>query len=151
MAIDANTLCKFSQGLVGDGASEVELRAASSRAYYAAYHSLLWLGDLLPPSSSFDPRSMHIGHRELRRRISEWKTDTVHPGLAALGVVKNHVSLALETSRKFREACDYQLDEQISFNEARAQVERARRILRHATQFREIVYPENDSESGVGS
>jgi len=150
VAVDATQLCKFSQTLVEPGATEVELRAASSRAYYAAYHSLLWLGALLPPSDSYDDRSRHIGHRELKRRISEWKTEGLHDGLASLKVVKQQVALALESARKFREACDYQLDESVSFNEANAQVERARRILRHAQQFRDIVYPE-PAESDVSA
>lgn len=152
MAIDCSDLCKFSQRLAVSGASEVELRAAGSRAYYSAYHSLLWLGSLLPPSQKYDERSHHIGHRELQRRISDWNTAGVHPDLAALKVVKQQVAFALESARKFREACDYQLEEGVSYNEASSQIERARRVLRHAKQFYETVYPgSGETESGAAA
>lgn len=149
MPTDSSALCKFSQNLVGESASEVELRAAGSRAYYAAYHSLLWLGEKLPPSKSHNDAMHHIGHRELQRRIVEWNTAGVHPGLARLTVLKQQISFALESARKFREACDYQLDESISYNEARAQVERARKVLRHAKQLHEVVHPDADENSNA--
>ena len=148
MAIDAGDLSRFSQGLLGPDATEVELRAASSRAYYAAYHGLLWLADLLPPSEQCDERSRHIGHRELGRRISEWKTESLNPRLGGLKVVKKDVCIALEASRVFRETCDYRLDRQITFTQARAQVERARRILRHVEQFRAAVVAETELRVG---
>lgn len=142
MPIDSADLCSFSKSMLLEGASEVQVRAAGSRAYYAAYHSLLWLGERLPPSVKCDPKSMHVGHRELQRRISEWRVEGVHTDLANLKVVKTQVSLALESARKFREVCDYELSDLISRNEANAQIERARRILRHAKQFHETVHPE---------
>ncbi|MCC4613681.1 hypothetical protein LL963_16540 [Xanthomonas campestris pv. esculenti] len=135
MAIEPTDLCDFARRYADSESDEAELRAASSRAYYAAFHALLPLAEMLPSSQRCDPRAQHIGHRELQRRLQEWRTDGVHSCLEKLKVTKNRIVLALEATRNYREVVDYELDDSVSLNETKAQVERARMILRHAEQI----------------
>ncbi|USJ00840.1 hypothetical protein MUG10_00830 [Xanthomonas prunicola] len=135
MAIEATDLCEFAKKYADSTSNEAELRAASSRAYYSAFHALLPLAEMLPSSEYCDPHAQHIGHRELQRRIKEWRTDGVHSDLARLKVTKNQIVLALEAARNYREVVDYQLEDSVSLNETKAQVQRARLILRQAEQI----------------
>ncbi|WP_267105262.1 hypothetical protein [Xanthomonas sacchari] len=135
MPIEAKDLRDFAKKFAVSESNEAELRAASSRAYYAAFHALLPLAELLPASDRCDPGAHHVGHRELQRRIQEWRTQDVHPGLAQLTATKRQIVLALEAARSYREIVDYQLRDVVSLNETIAQVERVRRILRQANQI----------------
>ncbi len=143
MPIDPQHLRDFAKDIAFSSAStEVQLRAAGSRAYYAAFHALLPFAERLPKSTlelkheaAGKKGKGHIGHTELQCRIEEWKTGDLHPGFAQMKGTKGALVQALEAARANRELADYRLSDSFTRNEAEAQYYRVQKILRHALQI----------------
>lgn len=138
MAIGAKDLRDFAKASCHENADEVTLRASASRAYYAAYHALLPFVELLPVSSKGDPSATNVGHREMLRRLSEWRVYCVHPKLDDLSSTKGRLVLAMRALRETREMADYQLTTNMSRNEVCQQVERCRQVLSASLQIQTI-------------
>lgn len=139
MPIDAKDLRGFAKRVCTQEADEVTLRAAASRAYYSAYHALLPFAERLPVSDSGDVFLAHLGHRELTRRIKEWRTAAIHPKLQGMKVTSGQLVMALNTMRQMREVADYRLMSTVSFNEVNQQIERARLVHSMALQIETLV------------
>jgi len=138
MPINAKDLREFAKQNCGSSADEATLRASASRAYYAAYHALLPFVECLPVSDAGDPRATTVGHREMLRRLREWRTSSMHPKLAGMGATKAQLVLAMRALRETREVADYHIDGNMSRNEVVQQVERCRKVLGWAIQIQQI-------------
>lgn len=135
MPVSPRDLRDCAKELANDGKTEAMLRASISRAYYAAYHALLPFAEKLPCSDGGDRGATHVGHREMGRRINEWKVSGISSRLAGMGATKTQLCAALNTARRMREYADYRLADPVSANEAAAQLDRVRKILTVATQI----------------
>ncbi|MBU8978256.1 hypothetical protein JI752_019085 [Lysobacter sp. MMG2] len=119
---------------VGDS-DEVQLRASVSRAYYAAFHSVLPLVQQFPRSKTCPKEVGHVTHKELTSRLNEWQTDSVHPKLARMTTTRNTLLNAIELARAARVKADYMLGTDVDLAQAIAQVNRARRIIQAMAQI----------------
>ena len=135
MAISEPDLIEFSAKLAKAGATEVELRAAISRAYYAAFHVLVPFVDKLPRSRICPPDLDRMSHRELRERLAEWRTDNISPRLKSMTATKSILRRAVEVACNARVVADYRMGNEVSLAEAQTQVERVKAILRQAKQI----------------
>jgi uncharacterized protein (UPF0332 family) len=135
MPISPRELRDCAKELAGVGCSEAKLRASISRAYYAAYHALLPFVERLPCSRTGDATAAHVGHREMFRRIQEWRVSSVCSKLNTWSRSKSQLAHALSSARKMRELADYRLVEPLSANEAEVQLERVRKILQLVSQI----------------
>jgi uncharacterized protein (UPF0332 family) len=135
MAISEQDLVEFAVNMAKAGASEAELRAAISRAYYAAFHALVPFASKLP-KSRVCPRDLNrVNHRELKERLAEWRTDDVSSRLRAMTATKSTLSRAVEAACNARVMADYRMGIEVSLAEAQTQIERVKRILRQAKQI----------------
>lgn len=139
MAISAMDLQRFARGNCGPDADETTLRAAASRSYYGAFHSLLPFVELLPISDRGDRTARTVGHREMLRRIEEWHTGGVHPKLSSMTSSRAQLVMAMRAMRETRETSDYLLGGSMSRNEVVQQVERGRRVQTIALQIQAIM------------
>lgn len=135
MAISEQDLIEFSAKSAKAGATEVELRAAISRAYYAAFHTLVPFVDKLPRSRNCPPDLDRMSHRELRDRLAEWRTDNISPQLKSMTVTKSTLRRAVEVACNARVVADYRMGNEVSLAEAQTQVERVKGILRQVQQI----------------
>ncbi len=135
MAITEQDLIDFASSAAKAGASETELRAAISRAYYAAFHALVPFANKLP-RSRVCPRDLNrVNHSELRERLTEWRTDDVSPQLKSMTATKSTLWRAVEAACNTRVMADYRMGNEVGLAEAQTQVERVKRILRQAKQI----------------
>lgn len=111
MAVTPRELLEAADALEQRG-SEVDLRNAASRAYYAAYHQCRKLPQLPPAPGS---GSMH-----------KWVVDTLTASqdnkLKSLGYI-------LEQCRKLRIAADYDIDAKFPSDQTHTAVAQCRKIL----------------------
>jgi hypothetical protein len=148
MPVTSVELRDYAERLARSSTDEVELRSSVSRAYYAAFHALLPLVSRLPKSAKSRSGALHITHEDFASRLSEWKTDAVHPALSRLKVTAGQVTRAMDANRAMRVAADYKLSTTIGPADARAQVERTRHILRAVNQFELAMAPPSASAEG---
>ena len=142
MPISSVNLKDFAAQLAVAGSDETQLRASVSRAYYSSFHALLPFVSDLPRSAACPSNVHHITHEEMSCRIGEWKTDSIHLGLAKLTSTKGRVLRALDSSRALRVKADYRLGGDLTLGEAQSQVERARQLLRAVDQIQLVISPE---------
>lgn len=137
MAISRNELIDYAEQHAGLECSEVVLRSSVSRAYYAAFHALLPLVELLPPSSK--SRGSNVTHAEVTERISEWRVSDVCPQLGDYREIKGRALRAMETARAKRVIADYRLGHTVSAQECAAQLVRVQQIVRSADALLDVV------------
>lgn len=130
MAISPTDLIDFASNAAKAGAPEAQLRAAISRAYYAAFHTLAPFADKLPRSRNCPNDLNRMSHRELKERLLEWNTDGINPRLKAMTVTKSKLSRAFNAACNARVVADYRIGNEITLADAQTQVERAREITR---------------------
>lgn len=132
MAIVEDDLITFAAETAKAGASEVALRAAVSRAYYAAFHALAPFADQLPRSKKCPTSLQRMSHTELRERLAEWDTDGICPGLKQMTGTKGVLRRAMEVAYTARVVADYRIGNEMPLAEAQTQVARVKQILRAA-------------------
>lgn len=151
MAVSEQDLVDFASNTAKAGASETELRAAISRAYYAAFHALVPFAGKLPKSRVCPPGLDHVNHRELRERLTEWRTDAVSPRLKSMIATKSTLSRAVEAACNARVIADYRMGNEVDLAEAQTQVERVKRILRQVKQIQAEIDRDKLDDSAVDS
>ncbi|MBN5075228.1 hypothetical protein JY427_06210 [Stenotrophomonas maltophilia] len=139
MPINAMDLQRFAKANCGPDMDETTLRAAASRAYYGAYHALLPFVEQLPVSDRGDSSARHIGHREMLRRIQEWRTASIHPRLTSMGNSKAQLVMAMRTMRETREAADYLLDDSLNRKDVIQQIARGAKVQSIALQVHDLI------------
>lgn len=144
MPINAMDLQRFAKANCGPEMDETTLRAAASRAYYGAYHALLPFVEQLPISDRGDHSARNIGHREMLRRIQEWRTSNVHPRLGSMSSSRAQLVLAMRTMRETREAADYLLSGNLSRNEVVQQIARGAKVQSIALQIHDLIASSGD-------
>lgn len=130
MPITPETLKEFGIKFAVAESDEVELRAAISRAYYAAFHTCLPFVSQLPESAKFPKNAKHVTHQEMSDRLREWKTAGLHPKLASMAAQKGALWRTIDAARDVRIKADYRLDDQLLLADAQTQIERVKQILR---------------------
>lgn len=135
MAISVLDLKQFAKDRTTGQHSETEVRAAISRAYYAAFHAALPFVEKLPRSKGCPKKQKHISHQELTDRLNEWNTSSVHPKLAQMTATRNKLLNAIETSRSDRVKADYRISQNCAVADLQAQLERVGRIVQLLVQI----------------
>lgn len=134
MPINADDLAAFASSRAAqekasaNSVPEVELRAAVSRAYYAAFHLVLPLVDRMPPSRNCPRNSTYTSHEELTQRLHEWRTEGVHPRLARLTTTRNQLVNTIQAARAARVKADYRLQANCDGGEVVMQLSRWQRV-----------------------
>lgn len=137
MSISRNELIEYAKQHAGMECSEVVLRSSVSRAYYAAFHALLPLVELLPPSAK--SYGVKMTHSEVTERLSEWKVAEVCPQLGGYREIKGRALRAMETARAKRVIADYRLGHTVNAEECAAQLVRVQQIVRAADTLIDVV------------
>lgn len=135
MAISEQDLVDFASNAAKSGASETELRAAISRAYYAAFHSLVPFASRLPKSRVCPSDLSRMNHRELKERLIEWRTDEISTRLKSMVSIKSTLGRAVDTACNARVVADYRIGNEVSLAQAQTQIARVKAILRQARQI----------------
>lgn len=151
MAISEQDLVDFASNAAKAGASEAELRAAISRAYYAAFHALVPFAGKLPKSRVCPHDLDRVNHRELRERLTEWRTGDVSLRLSSMTATKSTLARAVEAACNARVIADYRMGNEVSLAEAQTQVERVKRILRHARLIQTEIDRDKLDDSAIDS
>ena len=115
MAVTPNALFEATR-LIGQGESEVDLRNAASRAYYAAYHHCRLLGQSLRSPA---PPVQGGVHRTLIATLTEARSSK----LKSLGYM-------LEQCRRLRVSADYDIGSEFPHRDARAALALCEKILK---------------------
>lgn len=135
MSIDDKDLLDFAESLVKAGASEIELRAAISRSYYAAFHALAPFADELPKSKVCPPNLNRLSHTELKERLREWRVEDVSANLVGLTATKGRLWRSVDAACNDRVIADYRLGNNVSLAQAQSQIYRVKEILRNMKQI----------------
>lgn len=148
MAISRDELLAYAASIATDGCCEVAHRSSMSRAYYAAFHSMLPLVEMLPASAK--SRGAEVTHVELTERLAEWKVAGVCAPLNRYKDVKARALRAMEAARAKRVVADYRLGQEVDASSCTAQLERVRQICRAADTLLEVVNGASaDAETGT--
>jgi uncharacterized protein (UPF0332 family) len=134
MPVTPHDLKDFAEGDVGS-LEETRRRASVSRAYYAVFHAVLPFASQLPRSAKCRLDSRYVTHQELYDRVVEWRTGALHPALKRMTQTRKQMAAAIHATRMLREKADYRLDDTLKYGEARAQLQRAKNILRLMAQI----------------
>jgi uncharacterized protein (UPF0332 family) len=156
MGISIGDLIKFAEANAKADASEVELRACISRAYYAAYHAAVPFAGKLPASAAIargaDPASVKLSHAEVVHRLREWKTEGLHPKLPGMKSASGALWRAVESAISARVIADYRLGNQVTLAEAQSQIERVKQISRKLQQIQNLIAETGEQAvKGAGS
>lgn len=135
MPISVADLKNFATERTNGQHSEIELRAAISRAYYAAFHAAAPFVEMLPRSKKCPKAQNHLSHQELTDRLHEWKTAGVHPKLAQMTETRNQLVNTMEAARTERVRADYRLALTCDETMLKAQLQRLGRISQVLTQI----------------
>lgn len=135
MPVEPSHLVALASKLAVQGANEAELRAAVSRAYYAAFHALTPFVSKLPKSNSCPVGVDHVNHAELRARLKEWRTDDVCKTLKRMTATKGALWRAVEAACNARIVADYRIGHEVSLPDAQTQIARVKGVLRHVQQI----------------
>lgn len=140
MPVTADDISALAGRLAVQEADEVDLRAAISRSYYAAYHEVFPFVDRLPVSENC-PRSVgdKVTHTEMTERLREWRVSGVQSSLAKMKVTGGQLLETIEAMRFARVKADYRLNTDVALTEAQMQIARAKQVKRAMFQiFAEI-------------
>lgn len=135
MAIVPADLIEFASEAAKPEASEAQLRAAVSRAYYAAFHMLAPFAGKLPRSRSCPDDLSRLSHQELQERLIEWRTDGISPRLRTMTATKDKLWRAVSTACRSRIIADYRIGSQVNLSDAQTQIERVKQISRLSIQI----------------
>lgn len=121
MPVTPEELAQYAGQVFENSGSEVELRAAASKAYYSAFHTLRPLGDMIPEA----PDNMFGTHKRLCHQLM----NDCPPGAGERdqGKIRELGQLLLMT-RDARHQADYDLSEEFSSATAKKAVNRASEI-----------------------
>jgi hypothetical protein len=115
--------------------TECEIRAAASRAYYAAFHAFLPIALILPATSADALGRRYVSHRELLNRLQRWSPGGKYEQLKKLASSANTAWRVMQASRAERERADYELSDTFTSANAKQQVARAKHLLVIAQQI----------------
>lgn len=132
MPVSPKDLLTFAES-APTGCDEATNRSALSRAYYAAYHSLLEHLQQFPPESGSD--SEHLGHREAWRRLKNWRVPAAYESVGNMKPSAKRVALDYKAALDARALADYELDSSVSESEVKAQCRRVRAVFLFANQL----------------
>lgn len=135
MAIGAQDLIDFAAWAIKPEAPEATLRAAISRSYYGAFHALAPFVARMPRSSVCPAAVDRLTHREVIERITEWKTEDIHPKLESMTATKGQLRRHVNAAYHARVSADYRLSYEITLADAQSQLERVKGILRQVKQI----------------
>ena len=121
MTIQPKQLLEFAKARL-DSLDEIETRAAISRAYYCAYHSLYEVTVLVPAVDSDDDD--YIAAKEMLHRLAAWNV-AKWPSLGAHKDTANRASREFRALRDQRTRADYNLDAECTGKDLELCVERA--------------------------
>ena len=147
MPISIADLQGLANELSEDGSTEAKLRASVSRSYYAAFHALMPLAELLPPSSDARPNAKKITHHELESRLLEW-LGSEESAVPAHRELRRQIAGTLQAARAARVKADYRLDLDLTAGDAQSQYHRARKLIR---KVEEVLAPAPSLVSQVPS
>ena len=148
MGINAHDLLDFAVEITVPAASEATLRASVSRSYYAAFHALAPFAARLPRSAACPEAVDRVNHRELIERITEWKTESIHPKLQMMTATKGQLRRHVDAACQSRVTADYRLSHEIALVEAQSQIERVKAIMRHVKQIDALLSGEGELNNG---
>lgn len=137
MPIRPRDLTNLASRLIEETPDEAAVRAAVGRAYYAAFHRLLPLAEKLPKSDSHDANFPHMTHSDLLGRVREWRIGKDTP-LAPVAGWKSRASAVydqMRASRALRHEADYDLDLDVTIEDARMQIGRVKSIAAFCQQI----------------
>jgi hypothetical protein len=115
------------------GPGTVDWRAGVGRAYYASYHAITPLAELVPGADDARGPQGQLAHRELPRRLKAWRK--LPPAYARLRQFDARARLAAATLAAAiaeREQADYHLDAEYRQEAALLQIERMKDLLQFA-------------------
>lgn len=115
MPVSDAELIKYSEEILFHDASEVSLRAAISRSYYATYHRAKSSADEVALPAA--PPQYRGSHERVIHRFG------------ALGVAGNAIAKRLQKAKMMRVRADYFISEEISFQESRLHIEACRNLF----------------------
>lgn len=138
MAIAPTDLEDFARRIASGAADEVTVRAAISRAYYAAFHYLFDIAAALPKSAKCPDYVTELTHHEMQCRFDEWQLDVVAPGLSSNRILRDQLTASLKTVRKLRIKADYRLGSDMTLADATMQLARVGRLKRAADEIRQL-------------
>lgn len=150
MPITCTDLRQYGKELAVAASTETQLRSSVSRSYYAAFHSLVGFVEDLPKSEHCKIESDVVSHHEMSQRLSEWKTDGLHPKLAGMKSIKGQIVRTLDAARAMRIKADYHLNGMITLGDAQSQHERACQLIRMAIQIDTMLKPSVPSVDSAG-
>ncbi|HBG88889.1 MAG TPA: hypothetical protein DDX20_01545 [Stenotrophomonas sp.] len=146
MSITEDDLLGYAKSLAEQGADECQLRASMSRSYYAAFHALLPLVELLPPSAK--ARGREVTHVEVTERLVEWKVDDVCVELSSFRDIKARAQRAMDTARSKRVIADYRLGNDVNHSDAMGQIHRVEQVIRAAKTLVGVVEAGGNAATG---
>jgi hypothetical protein len=121
---------------LASGASAVSQRAAVNRAYYAAYHALIGVAELVPGNDQSGPQGS-MAHRELPRRLRNWRfLPTTLTRLKPLANQARQAASQLSAAIDVRELADYSLGEGVDQGMVEMQLYRMEELLTFADTVR---------------
>lgn len=116
----------------GPTCTEVEARAALSRAYYAAYHATAAHLSRFP--AEITDSDDHLRHREAWRRLKAWRAPEAYAACRTMGAAAKRAAIAFDAALKARALADYDLGDDVDHTDVVAQCARVRDVLRFITQ-----------------
>lgn len=121
--------------LVGDDCSESKARASIGRSYYAAFHALKGLCELVPGDPpKYEERG--LGHRQIAPRLRDWRlVSNKFPGLAYAAFEARTLASVYSACLEAREIADYDLDESPNAEVAKMQLARVQELLNFSIQL----------------
>lgn len=101
---------------------EVNFRNATSRAYYAAYHSALWLNKEIQNHSAIESGGVHKQFISKLENCPHYATNFDAEKITAIGYL-------LKIAHRNRINADYKLEKTIDASIAKTQISNAERII----------------------
>jgi len=148
MGISTSDLLAYAEKNAVDRSVEVELRSSMSRAYYAAFHALLPLVEVLP--CSVKAKGEQISHFEVVERLSEWRVEDVCPALSQYRDVKGRLLRTMDAARAKRVMADYRLGQNVTLGEAVSQIKRVEQVLSSVNVLLKVMEGKNKDASQLG-
>jgi uncharacterized protein (UPF0332 family) len=113
---------------------EAILRTATNRAYYAAFHAVLPIVEMLPASCDDARSAPHVTHAEVIARLFDWKPSGTHACLKPLNTSAGIAARQMRAAREMRELADYDLADEFSIDMFKEHLARTRAVMKFATQ-----------------
>lgn len=150
MAISSADLYQFAKQMAVDSSGETQLRAAISRAYYAAFHAAEPFAEMLPRSAVCPASVYRVTHAELIERLREWKVDGINSDLSQFAASKSQLWRTVEAARDLRIKADYRLSSAITLAEAQTAIARVGLVLRHMELIDEVMKADPNTAEKTG-